>query len=173
MLMFMNTFLSAQSFHAISLGPDICFTSKNFGAIKTGIGASIDYQMKFKSPLGIQLHVGYNHFNNKEVANDIVNLTPVRAGIVYFLYQDAIFIFVDAGVSHYSASNGTKQNGFSFGFGPGYKLYFSSTTKQFVQFSAYYNLHHFYSKYTGGYNYTWFNIRAAYGISFGKRHIAK
>jgi hypothetical protein len=166
--------LNSQILQSISLGYDLGIPSKNFAtSSKLATGGSLQYQAKFNGPLGVQVHIGYSHFTNKAVSDEYVDFLPVRIGFIYFLYQDIIFVSADGGVSRYSASSGTKQNGFTFGFGPGYKLYFNPTSKQFVQFSAYYNLHHFYSKYTGGYNYTWFNIRAAYGISFSKRHIAK
>jgi len=166
-------FSYSQISHSISLGPDLALPSKNFGAIKTGIGGSIDYQVKFQGPIGAQLHIGYNHFKNKVVSNDFVNFLLVRAGIVGFIYQDIIFVAADAGISHYSASTVTKQTGFSFGIGPGYKLFFNPEKKQFVQLSAYFNLHKFKSPATGSYNYTWFNIRLAYGFSFSKKHIVR
>jgi len=162
-----------QPTQSVTFGIDYSITSANFGATKSGIGGSADYQIKFNAPVGLQFHIGYSHFKNKVLSNDVVNFLPVRAGVVGFLYQDVIFIFADAGISHYSASSGTKQNGFSFGIGPGYKLYFNPDKKQFLQLSAYFNLHHFYSNYSGGYNYTWFNIRAAYGLSFSKKPIEK
>ena len=165
--------LSAQITNSISLGPDFGIPGKRFGSgARLGIGGSLDYQLKLSVPVGLQIHAGYIKFSDKNYSDTWVSFVPIRLGIVGFIYQDLIFAFVDAGISHYHASTTTKQNGFSFGLGGGYKLFFNPDKKQFVQLSAYYNLHNFKRDITSqNYNYTWFNIRAAYGLSFGKRHI--
>jgi hypothetical protein len=165
-----NLFICCQITHSLSIGPDLSIPAKNFGSESTlGIGGSLEYQAKFKGHIGLQLHVGYSHFSNKVLSDDKVDFLPVRIGVIGFIYKDQLFISADAGISHFAASTGTKQIGFSFGIGPGYKFYFSPESKHFLQFSAYYNLHN-YQHESGGnsynYNYTWFNIRAAYGFSF-------
>lgn len=163
--MFISAISRAQITHQISLGPDLGIPGKQLGTASVSLGGSIEYQLKFKAPIGIQIKAGYNKFGNDDIG--IVRLFPVRAGLVGYLYQDIIFAFADAGMSHYySPTTGTKQDGFSFGIGAGYKL--KIYPNQFLQVSAYYNSHHF--DHDGGeYNITWFNIRAAYGLNFGKR----
>ena len=169
--------LISQVTHSVSLGPDLGLPAKSFGSESTlGIGGSWNYQAKFKGPIGFQIHAGYIHFSNKVLSDDKVDFIPIRFGPVAYIYKDVFFIFADVGVSHFSASTGTKQTGFSFGLGPGYNIYIGPESKHFLQFSAYYNLHN-YKHESGGnsynYNYTWFNIRAAYGFSFSRKPIAK
>jgi len=169
-ILWKNCVITAQIVHSITLGPDLGIPAKNFGSEATlGIGGSLEYQAKFSKRIGAQFHIGYSHFSNKVLSDDEVNFLPVRIGIVGFFYKESLFVSADAGISHYSASVGPSQTGFSFGIGPGYKFYFSHESKQFAQVSMYYNLHN-YKEESGGnsynYNYTWFNIRAAYGFSF-------
>jgi hypothetical protein len=158
----------SQVTHSISLGPDLGLPGKNFGSEATlGIGGSIEYQAKFRAPIAIHFHAGYSHFSNKVLSDDKVDFLPIRIGVAGFIYKDQLFISADAGVSHFSASTGTNQTGFSFGIGPGFKFYLNPESKQFLQLSAYYNLHNYDSKTSGqNYSYTWFNIRVAYGFSF-------
>ncbi len=159
----------SQLSHSLSLGPDLGIPTESFGKANLGFGGSLEYNMIFSEKIGPQFHIAYQSFTNKIYSDQKVTFLPIRLGIVGFLYQDLIFVSADAGVSHYySPSTGTKQNGFSFGAGAGYRLPLSSG--QFIQASAYYNLHHFKGQYASdGYNYNWFNIRAAYGISWGKK----
>ena len=161
----------AQLTHSISLGPELSIPGKNFGKSNLGFGGSFEYMVKFNAPVGIQFHFGYSGFPNKFYSNSKISFLPVRLGLVGFIYQDLIFVSADAGISHYhSPSTVTDQNGFSFGAGGGYKLFFDPEKKQFVQLSAYFNMHNFRNDTFGqNYNYGWFNIRAAYGLSWGKK----
>jgi hypothetical protein len=160
--------LFGQLTQSVSLGPDLGIPTKSFGKANLGIGCSLQYQVKFSGPVAIQLHIGYSSFTNKLYSEDKVSFLPVRIGAVYYLYQDVIFVSADAGVSrYYSPLTGTKQNGFTFGAGAGYRLLINN--RQFVQLSGYYNLHYFKNAQANpGYNYNWFNIRAAYGFLWGK-----
>lgn len=166
----MSCIVTAQITHSISIGPDLGLPAKSFGSESTlGIGVSLEYQAKFRAPIAIQVHVGYSHFSNKVLSNDKVSFLPVRIGLAGFVYKDLFFISADAGISHFSASTETRQTGFSLGMGPGCKFYLNAESKQFFQFSAYYNVHNYRQKSGGNsynYNYTWFNVRAAYGFSF-------
>jgi hypothetical protein len=163
--------LFSQVNHSISLGPDLGIPSKNFGTrAQIAVGGSFNYEAKFQIPVGIRFHIGYIKFSDEGITNSWVSFLPIRGGLAGYIYEDLIFVFVEAGVSRYRASTTTKQNGFSFGGGVGYKLYFNLDKKQFVQVSASYNLHNFKTGQFGqDYNYTWFSIGAAYGISLGKK----
>jgi hypothetical protein len=114
------------------------------------------------------MHAGYISFTSKYDADSKITFLPIRLGLQAFVYEDLIFVFADAGTSHYySPTSGTNQNGFTFGAGFGYRYLISSG--QFLQLSGYYNLHNFKRKETNqDYNYNWFSIRAAYGLSWGK-----
>jgi Outer membrane protein beta-barrel domain len=160
--------LFSQLTHSVSIGPDLGIPTPSLGKANIGFGGSLQYQIKFSPPLALQLHVGYISFTNKLYADDKVTFLPVRLGGVYYLYQDIIFVSADAGISHYySPSTGTKQNGFTLGTGIGYRYPISNS--QFVQVSGYYNLHNFKrAQSSQDYNYNWFNVRAAYGLSCGK-----
>jgi len=162
--------LLSQITHTISFGPDLGLPSKNFGSeTSLGIGGSLEYQFKFNAPVGLQLHAGYNHFPSKLTSNDNINFFPLRAGIVGFVYHDIMFISADFGISYFDepgVEDYTK-SGFSYGVGAGYKIYVNPDKKQFLQLTAYYNSHKYKDDRWGqNYNYTWFNIRAAYGFSF-------
>lgn len=158
----------SQNNHSLSIGSDLSIPSKNTLGRNTSVslGGSIQYQLKFNAPIGLQAHIGYNHFTDG--LGGKVNFLPIRGGIVGFIYKDLIYLYADAGISRYhSPTTTTTQNGFSFGSGGGYKLMFNN--KQILQISAYFNLHNFRNDIFGqNYNYEWFNIRAAYGFSFGK-----
>lgn len=159
----------SQVYHSFSAGPEISLPIKNLGSrTPTSLGGSFEYQLKGENfPIGVQVHIGFNHF--KDALGGKVNFTPARVGAVGFIYQDLIFIYSDVGISRfYSPTTGTKQNGFSFGGGAGYRIPIGE--KQFIQLSGYYNLHNYRNNlFAQNYNYTWFNIRAAYGLSFGKK----
>lgn len=165
--MCVHTLIYAQKRNFISMGPDISLPSTNLKGTSVSIGGSFQYQIKFNAPVALQLHAGYSHF--KDGFGGKVNFLPIRAGVVGYLYQDILYVYTDAGISHYqSPTTTTKQNGFSFGFGGGYRQKLG--VSQFLQFSTYYNLHNFKLAATSqNYNYTWFNIRAAYGFSFGRK----
>jgi len=162
---------NGQSNHFISLGADLSIPIKNLGSkTPTSIGGSIDYQLKFKAPVGLQAHVGFNRFKGA-IFGTILNFLPIRVGVVGYLYKDLLFVSADAGVSFYSSPNGglPAQTGFGFGAGAGYRQ--PVNKNQFIQLSGYYNLHKYKDTPYGTpleYNFTWFNIRLAYGFSFGK-----
>jgi hypothetical protein len=170
-LFFIPFFSYSQNTHFVSIGPDLSIPSTNLGSANVSLGGSFQYQLKFNAPVAAQLHVGYAHFEDQFGGK--VSFLPVRAGLAGFLYQDLLFVSADAGFSKYhSPTTGTKQTGFSFGTGAGYRLPLSN--KQFLQFSAYYNLHNFKNDLFGqNYNYNWFNIRAAFGLAFGKGKATK
>ncbi|HEX7906387.1 MAG TPA: hypothetical protein VF487_21080 [Chitinophagaceae bacterium] len=163
-------FSVGQIVHSISIGPDLGIPTESFGKANLGFGGSLEYNVKFSGPVGAQFHIGYQSFSNKIYSDQKVTFLPIRLGVIGFIYQDILFLNADAGISHYySPSTGTNQNGFTFGAGGGSKLKLGSG--QFIQVSAYYNLHHYDGLYAGnGYNYNWFNIRAAYGLSWGKKN---
>jgi hypothetical protein len=159
--------LRGQTMQTISIGGDLSVPSSSLKSSSPSFGGSLQYLFKFNAPVGLQFHVGYNHF--KDALGGKVNFLPVRAGVVSYLYEDLLYVYADAGISHYqSPTTTTKQDGFSFGIGAGFRQELSRNN--FLQFSAYYNLHNFKLPATGqNYNYTWFNVRAAYGFSFGRK----
>lgn len=174
LLLFISFESISQNTHRFSIGPDLGLPSKgSFGStVNVSIGGSVQYQVKFAAPFGLQVHAGYSHFGDNYGK---VSFLPVRAGVVGYLYQDLIYAYADAGASRYhSPTTGTTQTGFSFGAGAGYLLPIDAT--KFIQLSAYYNLHRFNYKndpYGQDYNYNWFNVRAAFGFSLGKRKATK
>jgi hypothetical protein len=159
-----------QASQSLSIGPDFGFPTNTFGDAKTGLGGSLEYNIKITGPLGAQFHIGYQSFTSKSNSSQEVTFLPIRLGLIAFVYQDLIFVSADAGTSHYySPSTGTKQDGFTFGAGAGYRILINKN--QFVQVSGYYNRHHFKKTqpFLQEYNYNWFNLRAAYGLSWGKK----
>lgn len=168
LILFCTERVYSQTGHSVSLGTDLGIPTESLGAAKLGFGGSLQYQLKFSDRIAAQLHIGYSGFSNKHDDNQKVSFLPVRLGAVAFIYQDIIFVSADAGVSHYhSPSTLTNQTGFSFGAGTGYRYLIGNG--QFIQISGYYNMHNFKREDTGqDYNYNWFNIRAAYGLSWGK-----
>ena len=68
----------SQITHSISLGPDFGIPGKHFGtAAKLGLGGSLDYQLKFSAPVGLQVHVGCIKFSDKGVQNSWVTFLPL------------------------------------------------------------------------------------------------
>lgn len=153
------------------MGPDLGLGA-NFGkSSKASIGGSLEYVAKLSDKIGLRLAGGYNKFKGSYY-DDYVSFLPIRIGVQAFLYQDMIFSFAEAGMVNYKASTGTKKTGPSFGLGAGYRQ--SIADNQFLQFSAIFNLYRFQRANSGGdFNYTWFNFRVAYGISFGKKNKVK
>lgn len=161
----------SQASHSLHIGPHLGIPSNNLGNASLGFGGSVEYNLKFRGPIGGQFHLGYSRFSNKSISDQEVTFLPIRIGAIAYIYEEIFFINADAGISRYSSkSTGTKQSGFTLGIGTGYRQ--PLTGGQFVQFSAYFNLHHFEGA-TGarGYNYSWFNIRAAYGLSWGRKKL--
>jgi hypothetical protein len=168
--------VSAQVTHSISIGPELSIPIKNFGSeTPTSIGGSVDYQLKFNAPFALQAHIGFNRFKGALVGTRL-NFLPVRIGVVGYLYKDILFVSANAGVSFYNSPNGglPAQTGLGFGAGGGYRQPLNNN--KFIQLSGYYNLH----KYKGNpygtaieYDFTWFNIRLAYGLSFGRSNKEK
>lgn len=171
-LILLNTVLipsMCQTRHSVSLGPDLGIPTESFGKVNLGLGGSLEYNMVLKGKIGPQIHIGYQRFTSKVYSDHKVTFLPIRIGLIGFIYQDIFFVSADAGRSrYYSPTTDTEQNGFTFGIGAGSKLPLSGG--QFMQVSVYFNRHHFEGEFPGQeYNYNWFNIRAAYGISWGKK----
>lgn len=160
--------LFSQVTHSLTIGPDLGLGA-NFGkAAKASVGGSVEYVAKISSKLGIRLSSGYNKFNDK-YDDGWVSFLPFRAGIQGFIYEDLIFVFGEAGIANYKASTGTNKTGPSFAIGAGYRLPIANS--QFIQLSSYFNFYRYKGDPPGGdFNYTWFNFRAAYGLSFRKKN---
>jgi len=164
-------FTFSQVTHSISLGPDVGLGS-NFGkSSKASLGGSIEYVAKLSDIFGIRLSAGYNKFKGK-VYDDYVSFLPIRAGVQAFVFEDVIFFFIEGGVAKFKASTGTEKTGPSFDIGAGYRV--PLTYNQFIQLSGYFNYYRYKGDPPGGdLNYTWFNFRVAYGLSFGKKNTPK
>jgi hypothetical protein len=160
----------SQINHSITLGPDLGIGA-NFGkSSKASIGGSFEYVAKFSPLIGIRLAGGYNRFNGK--TSSFVSFFPIRVGLQAFVSDDMIFFFADGGVADFKAGSGTEKSDPSFGIGAGYRLPVAGS--QFAQFSAWFNFFRLKVDPPGeDINYTWFNFRAAYGLSFGKKNNPK
>lgn len=156
--------LISQTTHSLTIGPDLGLGA-NFGkSSKASIGGSIEYVAKFSSVIGVRVSAGYNKFKGK-VYNDYVSFLPIRAGVQAFIYQDIFFIYTEGGIATYKSSNPDPAlTKFSWAIGTGYRQ--SLNNSQFLQFSAWFN----YFRHNPNLTYTWFNFRAAYGFSFGKKN---
>ncbi len=126
-----------------------------------GFGASVEYNNKFSERIGVRGTLGYNYFKGKYF-DDYVSFIPVRVGIDAYLVPE-LFLFADVGIVAYNDSNNDSKSGFSFGFGAAHQIPLQN--KQFIELSANYN----YFRYSPPLNYTWFNIRAAYGLKWSKK----
>jgi hypothetical protein len=170
-ILFVGNYLQGQVLHSLSVGPDLG-VGANFGkSSKASIGGSLDYVAKFSSVIGVRVSAGYNKFKGK-VYDDYVSFLPIRAGVQAFLAEDLIFVYGEGGVAKFNASTGTEKTGPSFSFGAGGRQPIGNN--QFVQFSVYFNYYKYKGDPPGGdLNYTWFNFRVAYGLSFGKKNTPK
>ena len=157
----------SQGMHSITIGPDLGLGS-NFGKTsKVSIGGSIEYVARLNEIFGIRLAGGYNRFNGKTY-DGYVSFLPLRTGLQYFLYRDIFYMHTDIGIARYSASSGTKKTGPYLAIGAGFRQ--SLLNDQFIQFSSYFNFYKLSVDPPGDdLNYTWFNLRVAYGFSFGKK----
>jgi hypothetical protein len=157
----------SQIGHSVSIGPDLGIGA-NFGkASKLSLGASFNYTLHLSDKVGIRLHAGYNRFN-ANIPGDYVSFLPLRAGLQAFVYKDIFFVFAEGGVTTFNDSTPEDPlSKFSWAAGLGRNIPLDEKGKSFIQVSACFNFykHRQYS------NYTWFNLRAAYGLSWGKKKI--
>jgi hypothetical protein len=162
-----NDICSSQVTHSITLGPDLGIGA-NFGkSSKASIGGTLEYVAKFSPVVGIRLSGGYNRFNGK-FYDDHVSFLRARAGFQAHLYQDIFFVFAEGGIATFKSSNPDPAlTKFSWAAGAGYRQPLNKG--QFLQFSAWFN----YFRHNPNLTYTWFNFRAAYGLSFGKKNNPK
>ena len=149
--------------NSMSIGPDVGFSSNFSKSSKAGIGGSAEYANKFSKNIGARIYVGYHYFKGK-FFDSHVSFLPARAGLQAYL-ADLLFVYGEAGIVGYDDSNNTNESGFSYALGAGYKIP-PGLGKQFMQISAYYNFFRFNRDVT----YTWFNIRIAYGLDFGRKY---
>ncbi len=162
---------SSQIVHSFTLGPTLGLGANFSKSSKASLGGSIDYVAKFSSVIGVRVSAGYNKFKGK-VYDDYVSFLPIRGGVQAFLAEDLIFIYGEGGVAKFKASTGTEKTGPSFSFGAGRRQPIGSN--HFIQLSVYFNYYKYKGDPPGGdLNYTWFNFRAAYGLSFGKKNKPK
>jgi len=168
---FIEKSILSQTVHSISLGPDLGIGASFGKSSKASIGGSIEYIANLNSIIGIRLSSGYNKFKGKYY-DDYVSFLPIRAGVQAFVYEDLLFAFIEGGIANYKASTGTEKTGPSFSIGAGYRQPIAQN--QFIQFSTYFNYYRYKGDPPGGdFNYTWFNFRVAYGLSFGKKNKPK
>jgi hypothetical protein len=154
----------AQS--AISIGPQLGFASNFSSSAKMDVGGSIEYTGQFSEHIGARFYTGYDRFKGKYFADDAVSFVPIRAGLQGFLYKDIFSVYVDAGVASYHAKGSeSHKTNFSYAFGAAYQIPLR-LDQQFVQVSGYYN----YYKFSQQLNYTWYNIRLAYGFRLGHKN---
>ncbi len=157
--LFLQKKIHAQS--SIFLGPQLGLASNFSRSSNIGFGASVEYINRFSQQIGFRGTVGYNYFKGKYF-NNHVSFLPVRIGLQSFLSTN-VFVLADAGIVAYNDNNNDSKTGFSYSVGAGYNI--PLDTKKFVQLSANYN----FFRYASYLNYTWFNFRAAYSLSWGKR----
>ena len=166
-LLFFGFLFSFKSFsqNSISVGPQLGFASNFSSSAKTGFGGGVEYTNQFSEHVGARFYAGYDRFKGKYFADDVVSFVPFRAGLQAFLYKDIISAYAEAGVASFHAkSSGSHNTNFSFALGAAYRMPLG-LSQQFIQVSGYYN----YYKYSEHLNYTWYNIRVAYGFRLGKK----
>lgn len=151
---------------SISFGPEIGFANNFSNSSKPGLGASIEYVNKFSKGVGARMFAGYDNFRDKYV-DGYVSFLSLRGGLQAFL-AELLFIYGEGGIVSYHDSNNSNQAGFSFGIGAGYRMPLM-TGQKFIQLSTHYN----FFKYNNNSFYTWFNVRAAFGLNFGKTSTRK
>ncbi len=160
-------FISQQVFaqNSISVGPQLGFAANFSSSAKTDFGGSIEYSNQFSEHLGARFYTGYDRFKGKYFADDVVSFVPIRAGLQGFLYKDIISAYIETGIASFHAkSSGSQNTSFSYAFGAAYRMPLG-LNQQFVQVSGYYN----YYKYSEHLNYTWYNLRVAYGFNLGHK----
>jgi hypothetical protein len=155
----------SQISHSVSIGPDLGIGA-NFGkGSKLSPGGSFNYTLHLSDKFGIRLHAGYNKFNAK-IKGDYVSFLPLRAGLQAFIYKDIFFVFAEGGVATFNDSTPEDPlSKFSWAAGLGRNIPLNEKGNQYIQTSACFN----FFKHGQYLNYTWFNLRAAYGLSWGKK----
>lgn len=151
---------------SVSFGPELGFASNFSSSSKTGFGGSAEYANRFSKNVGARAYLAYHYFKGKYF-DDHISFLPARGGIQAFL-GELLLIYAEAGIASYHDSNNTSESGFSYALGAGYRIPLG-LGKQYAQISAYYNFFRFNENLT----YTWFNIRLAYGLNFGKKNTAE
>jgi hypothetical protein len=148
------------------VGPQLGFASNFSSSAKTGLGASIEYTGQFSEHLGARVYVGYDRFKGKYFAEDVVSFLPVRAGLQGFVYKDIFSVFAEAGVASFHAKSTEIHNSnFTYALGVAYRMPLGQS-KQFLQVSGAYD----YYRYSDQFHYSWYNIRLAYGLGFGRKN---
>jgi hypothetical protein len=158
--------INSQISHSLVLGPDLGIGA-NFGnSSKLSIGGGINYILHVSPKIGLRLNAGYNRFNGK-FFDDYVSFLPIRAGVQSFIYQNVFFAFADGGVATYKSSNPEPSlTKFSWAAGLGLNKPLNEKGSQLIQTTAWFNFY----KHSQYLNYTWFNIRVAYGFSIGGKN---
>src|SRR5687768_11310853 len=95
LFMFLASMVIMPSFaqNSVSIGPDLGLPSNFKTASKPGLGASFEYVNKFSAHVGLRVFAGYNRFEGKYVADDILKFIPYRVGIEGFGYKDVFFVY--------------------------------------------------------------------------------
>jgi hypothetical protein len=162
---------NSQSFHSISLGPEMAVPGNHLSGANIGFGGSLAYLLPLSEKIGIHIHGGYNQFTGKS-GSDKIDFLSARAGLTGFIYEDVIFAFADVGTIHYHSNYTDKGNGISVGVGGGSRFLIGPS--QFMQLSISYNpstIH--YNRLGQSYSsrYDWLTIRAAFGLLFKRKEI--
>ena len=62
----------SQASHSLHIGPHLGIPSNNLGNASLGFGGSVEYNLKFRGPIGGQFHLGYSRFSNKSISDQEV-----------------------------------------------------------------------------------------------------
>jgi hypothetical protein len=186
-LLFTCTKVWSQS--TINLGVNLGVGNKGFPVNdKLGLGSSVEYMGRVWNHGGIRMYMGYDWFDQSQPKNidprvlrDSLSrypnlfadksFLPIRLGYQQLLFQDAAFIYFEAGIVRWRPQNSNKSNSFTYAFGTGYK--FRLKEKQFLQLSLIYNQNirkapdADVQRATMNNNY--FTLRAAYGLLFHRK----
>jgi hypothetical protein len=152
----------------ISIGPTLSLDDNSLDQHgRKGLGASLEFYYKLYAHGGLRFYSGYDRFNTPKITGDEVSFIGVRAGYQHFLAKDHFILWGDAGIAELAYPAHSSYAAFSFSSGGGYN--FLLRNKRYVQVQAYYTFIDNTSPYFLDSYYSWFTVRAAYGIGFGRK----
>ena|SRR5687767_8923160 len=168
-------FASVQAFSQRSInfgiiyGQRLNYRTPPFNSV-TGI--SVEYKLSMETKIEFRLSAGIEGTsptvsNGVDSYKDDFVVIPIRVGIQPYIYEDKGFLFVESGlltIKTFPFDELGRDNlrlGFSLALGVGYR--FPLNQRKYIQTSLSYN----YIPNSNFYNFSWINIRLAYGLKWG------